>query len=204
MLLALAFASSACQKSAARSVTHDATPLEPALAAPHNDTGAALVQARAPVEAQPAEAKPAVRTQAPEPAEAQPVEAKPGALAQQPEMKMLSELVQGSPYVAVLQHLTVEVSRKDESEETHRYRARVLETIRGPKLSEISYVIVTEPDETAELNKEPVIVMLCRGEDGYYWPGVDSTMPSNTKTRAVARQAAKQAPPGQQTFANCQ
>ncbi len=93
-----------------------------------------------------------------------------------------------------MQDLSVEASRTAASEETHRFKARVLETFRGPKLSEISYVIITEPGETSSVHNKPVIVTLCRDEDGYYWPGVGSTFPSNAETRAVAREGAKLAP----------
>jgi hypothetical protein len=203
MLLAVALVSSACQKSSAHSVTDGATAKEPALAPSHNDGSAALAQSRESAETQPVEAKP--MAQAPEAAEAQPVEAKPAALTQAntPLLKELETLVRSSHYVAVLQDLSVEVSRADESDDLHRYKARVLETIRGPKLSEISYVMFTERGDTAGVNKEPVIVTLCRNEEGYYWPGPGSSFPNNAETRAVAREAAKQAPQGKQTFSNC-
>lgn len=88
------------------------------------------------------------------PVAAKPVAAQPVALAQAitPLLMVMSDNVQGSPYVAVVQDLSVEVSRTDKSEETHRFKARVLETIRGPKLSEISYVIITEPGETSSVH----------------------------------------------------
>jgi hypothetical protein len=186
VLLAIALVSSACQMSSARAVSDGGSEQEPALAAPHDDGGATPLKAsERRVDARAAEAKPAM-------------------LAQAPEMKWLYTFVQGSPYVAVVQHLSVSVSRTKKSEDTHRYKARVLETIRGPKLSEISYVMSTEPGETAGVDKKQVIITLCRDQGGYYWPGVGSDFPSTPETLAVAREAAKLAPQGQQTFSNCQ
>lgn len=230
VLLTVALVSSACQTSSARSVADGAPVEELVLAVPRKAAGAALAQApelgkAQPALAQPALAQPTTLAQAPEPAEAQrveakaaalaqaadpaaaqPVEAKPAALAQvNPALlKELRSAVQGSPYVAVLDEDSIEVSRKGARAEAHQHYARVVETFRGPKLDKIDYVVITKPGTIAELKEEPTIVTLCRDAEGYYRPGVGSTFPSTAETRAVAREAAKQAPRAQQKFSKCE
>ena len=117
---------------------------------------------------------------------------------------LLAAAVQGSPYCAVVQHTRVEPWRAGPDEETHLVHARVLETVRGPRVQEIVYTVTTEPGETVTPSEEPVLVALCRDAEGLYWPGVGSSFPSDSGTREAARRASAIAPADQTVFANCE
>jgi hypothetical protein len=115
----------------------------------------------------------------------------------------LTNAVKGSPYCALVRHTRVE-ARRGRGELIHVRHARVLETFRGPALKTVTYTITTEPDESTEFPKEPVIVTLCGHGDRLYWPGVGSTFPGDEGARDIARSAAASVDAHQTVFSSCE
>jgi hypothetical protein len=72
-----------------------------------------------------------------------------------PMLEGLTAAVQGSPYCALLKHVSVKILPVSGGEQKHLYRARVLETFRGPALKEILYTMSAEPGEKPVVPKQP-------------------------------------------------
>jgi len=85
----------------------------------------------------------------------------------------------------------------------HVYQVRVIESIRGPKLKELSYFLVAEKGETPSLTKEPVILTLCKDAEGFYWPGVGAHFPRTDSARALVDTMRPQLRADQVEFADC-
>jgi hypothetical protein len=120
-----------------------------------------------------------------------------------PMLNALTKAINDSPYSAIVQHTQVKLQRDGESGDKHIRHARVLETLRGPKMDKITYSVFTESGESAEPPKGPVIVTLCRDADGLYWPGVGSSFPADKHTADVGKTASASANKDQTVFSNC-
>lgn len=120
-----------------------------------------------------------------------------------PMLNALTRAISDSPYSAIVQHTKVEVQRDGKNGDKHIRHARVLETLRGPKMDKITYTMFTEPGESAKPPRGPLIITLCHDADGFYWPGVGSSFPNGKDAAAAAKIAAASAKQDQTVFPNC-
>jgi hypothetical protein len=75
----------------------------------------------------------------------------------------------------------------------HFYRARVLETIKGPRYDTITFSVMAESDIDPILPDHPVIVSLCgRGREAMYVPDNGYELPATASLMAAARNLARQ------------
>ena len=118
-------------------------------------------------------------------------------------LSALKKAINDSPYSAIVQHTKVEVQRDGKDGDKHIRHVRVLETLRGRKSDKIRYTVFTESGESAKPPKGPVIVTLCSDSDGFYWPGVGSSFPSDKRTAQAAKSSAASAKEDQTVFPNC-
>jgi hypothetical protein len=74
----------------------------------------------------------------------------------------------------------------------HIYRARVLETLRGPRYETITFSVMAESDIDPILPQYPVIVSLCgKSRDAMYVPDNGYELPASTRLSAAAREASR-------------
>lgn len=121
-----------------------------------------------------------------------------------------------TPYSALVVHTKVEifpfpdksrpVKPPDEmTEERHIYHARVLETFRGPAHASIRYQSIVDRGDSVEFSSKPQIVTLCKGSDGFYWPGSGASFDGDVEAVAEARRIGKIiALDKPKTFSDCQ
>lgn len=119
-------------------------------------------------------------------------------------LRALRKAINDSPYSAIVRHTKVEVQHAGTDGDKHIRHARVIETLRGPKSDKITYTMFTESGESSKLPKGSVIVTLCRDGDGYYWPDVGSSFPSDKGAADAARIAAKSVKQDQTVFPSCE
>ncbi|HWO11107.1 MAG TPA: hypothetical protein VNN80_16545 [Polyangiaceae bacterium] len=119
-------------------------------------------------------------------------------------LESLARALRETPFSAVVQHQRVDVVPLKGGEEKHVYQARVLQGIRGPKLQKLTYFLVAEKGEEATLTKEPVILTLCKNEQGYYWPGVGAEFPKTASTLAVVDAVKPDLRSDQTAFPDCE
>jgi hypothetical protein len=145
---------------------------------------------------------------------AEPTEAKPAATPASVSEPQLSEgeslllenlanAVRDTPFSAVVQHLRVDEVPLGSDEVKAVYHVRVVEHIRGPKLQELSYFAVVEKGEDTSFTKEPVILTLCKGKEGFYWPGTGAQFPRTKNTAAVVDKLRPELGSDQKVFAQC-
>lgn len=75
--------------------------------------------------------------------------------------------------------------------ERWQFSARVLETYKGSAATEIHYFIDIEKGESPNLGSKPFIILLCKAEEGFYWPGVGTNFPADENIKQIARNAYK-------------
>lgn len=74
----------------------------------------------------------------------------------------------------------------------HIYRARVLETLRGPRYERITFSVMAESDIDPILPGYPIIVSLCgTGPDALYVPDNGYELPASSALAKAARDAAQ-------------
>lgn len=120
------------------------------------------------------------------------------------EREGLEHVLLGAPYAAVMQHTAVEVSSADENTDKHVRHANILQTIRGPVLKTIDYVMYTEKGEKTESDTEAQLVALCTSEGEYQWPGTGSLFPWTDATKGAVRKIQKSLPKQQTSFSWCE
>jgi hypothetical protein len=103
----------------------------------------------------------------------------------------------------VVQHLSSKVKPLGDGEFKVMYQVRVIETIRGPKLKALEYSAVVEKGDEKGFPKKPVILALCKGEDGYYWPGIGAEFTSTKQTRAFVAKIRPELSAEQENFKFC-
>ena len=103
----------------------------------------------------------------------------------------LIESVQNTPYSAVIKHLDVKVIPSDYPKEfQHVYNAKVLKTLKGETLETISYSMLVETEEEPVLEKNPILITLCKDQEGYYWPGTGAQFQNTRSHLELAEKAA--------------
>lgn len=119
-------------------------------------------------------------------------------------LKNLEGALRDTPFSAVVQHLRVDVVPLGSDEVKFVYQVRVLENIRGPKLKNLTYYSVAEQGEDPGLTKEPVILTLCKGKEGYYWPGTGAEFPQTQGARALVEKLRPELSADQKVFEQCE
>jgi hypothetical protein len=100
-------------------------------------------------------------------------------------LENLTNALRDTPFSAVVQYIRKDVTPLEDDEVKVTYQVRVLEPIRGPKLEKLSYFAVVEKGEDTSFEKRPVILTLCKGKQGYYWPGTGAEFPRTKSTQAL-------------------
>ncbi|GLQ33605.1 hypothetical protein [Litoribrevibacter albus] len=118
----------------------------------------------------------------------------------------LVEAIQNTPYSAVVKHIRVDVLPSDQPDftEQHIYYAQVLETFRGEELSTINYSMFVEEGEDTIIDQNPVIVTLCKDDEGFYWPGTGAQFEGTTALISLAKKHSVRKTESNQThFSHC-
>jgi hypothetical protein len=118
-------------------------------------------------------------------------------------LENLTDALRETPFSAVVQYLRADVAPLEDDEVKVTYQVRVLEHIRGPKLAKLSYFAVVEKDEDISFEKKPVILTLCKGKEGYYWPGTGAEFPRTKNTRALVAKVRRELSGDQKAFKQC-
>jgi len=121
-------------------------------------------------------------------------------------IQTMKDTISTTPYSALILNTSSDVISvpDDDSIEKHIYHARVLETYRGQELGNISYIMFVEKGETAFINKEPFIVILCINNEGFYWPGTGSSFPATKEILKAAKRISQNVKLTQQSFSYCE
>ena len=126
-------------------------------------------------------------------------------------IEALENAILDTPYCALIEYTSVEVfplpdpyPDDDDVEEKHIYHARVIETFRGQQLDNISYISFSEKGDGARISAEPVVITLCFGNEGFYWPGVGSLFPATEDVIKSARRISQKAKFDKQSFSDCE
>jgi hypothetical protein len=115
----------------------------------------------------------------------------------------LTNAVKETPFSAVVQYIRKDLTPLEDDEVKVTYQVRVLEPIRGPKLEKLSYFAIVEKGEDTSFEKRPVILTLCKGKQGYYWPGTGAEFTRTKSTRALVAKLRQELSPEQKTFKQC-
>jgi hypothetical protein len=112
---------------------------------------------------------------------------------------LLNENIETTDYSAIvfvekgMFHDSSRLKRKLGGYVNHIYRARVLETIRGPQHAYVTYSVMAEADIDPILPNYPVLVSLCGSEKtGFYVPDNGYEIPATDSVKARARIFVKQ------------
>jgi hypothetical protein len=119
-------------------------------------------------------------------------------------LRNLEDALRETPFSAVVQHLRVKVIPLGSDEVKFVYDVRVIENIRGPKLKKLSYFAIAEKGEDPGLTKEPVILTLCKDQEGFYWPGTGAEFPRTKSARAVVDKLRPELSADQKVFEQCE
>jgi hypothetical protein len=116
----------------------------------------------------------------------------------------LTNALRETPFSAVVQKLRVDVVPLDSDEVKFVYQVRVIENIRGPKLKKLTYYSIAEKGEDpSSTTPEPVILTLCKDQEGFYWPGTGAQFPRTKETTAVVEKVRHELKADQKVFAQC-
>jgi hypothetical protein len=118
-------------------------------------------------------------------------------------LENLTNALKDTPFSAVVQYVRKDVTSLEDDEVKVTYQVRVLEPIRGPKLEKLSYFAIVEKGEDTSFEKRPVILTLCKGKQGYYWPGTGAEFTRTKSTRALVAKLRPELSPDQKTFEQC-
>jgi len=118
-------------------------------------------------------------------------------------LQNLTNALKDTPFSAVVQYVRKDVTPLEDDEVKVTYQVRVLEPIRGPKLEKLSYFAIVEKGEDTSFEKRPVILTLCEGKQGYYWPGTGAEFPRTKSSRALVAKLRPELNPDQKTFEQC-
>jgi hypothetical protein len=118
-------------------------------------------------------------------------------------LENLGNALRDTPFSAVVQHLRADEVPLGSDEVKVVYQVRVVEHIRGPKLQKLSYFAVVEKGEDTSFTKEPVILTLCKGKEGFYWPGPGAQFDRTKSTSAVVGKVRPELSADQKVFAQC-
>ncbi len=123
----------------------------------------------------------------------------------------LESFMANTPYSALVANMSIialDIPDSDPDdyydEVTYLYSAKVLETFRGVKVSQVEYKLTSEAGENKVLDKTPYILTLCKSEDGYYWPAIGASLPATTETVQKARVIGKTLDIKQSSFSDCE
>ena len=112
--------------------------------------------------------------------------------------------ISDTPYSALIQYTGIEVIRpSDEDLEKHIYYARVIETYRGQEFKDISFSLICEKGEGLVNDDKPVVVTLCIGNEGFYWPGPGSEFPGTDEMTRLARKISRHVKSEPPLFSAC-
>lgn len=115
----------------------------------------------------------------------------------------LADAVKQTGFSALARHVGVHRVESGEHEQVFLYSLEIQEVFRGPQSETLTYKLIAEPGETADLSSDWVIVTLCRTEDGYEWPGTGAIFPATEALIDAARAAGRKTDPEQSYFAHC-
>jgi len=119
-------------------------------------------------------------------------------------LENLANALKDTPFSAVVQYIRKDVTPLEDDEVKVTYQVRVLEPIRGPKLEKLSYfALVEKGDDTSLEKKGHVILTLCKGKQGYYWPGTGAAFPRTKNARALVSKLLPELSHDQKTFGQC-
>lgn len=90
----------------------------------------------------------------------------------------------------------------DDASDDHRlvrwsFKATVLETFRGPPMSELRYSFDLPEGEETGFRNGPFLIFLCMQEDRYHWPGIGFAFAATPAAIRVARETAQRTHSGQ-------
>lgn len=121
------------------------------------------------------------------------------------------ESIVNTPYSALIRITsvtTIDLPDTDKSddyaEQQFIFKANVIETYRGEAKKNISYMMRVERGEEANFPKYPVIITLCKSNEGFYWPGVGAMFSADSRLRNLAKEIAKQTDNKQIFFEDCE
>jgi hypothetical protein len=98
------------------------------------------------------------------------------------------EMMKTTSFTAIIEHYKIEsfpiedLDKNDEfAEKKLLFYANVIEVFKGENKKEIVYEMIVEINEEEILNKEPVMICLCKKNNTFYWPGTGSLFPNKQK-----------------------
>jgi hypothetical protein len=118
-------------------------------------------------------------------------------------LENLAAAIRETPFSAVVQHLRVDVVPLGSDEVKFVYQVRVIENIRGPKLKNLTYYSIAEKGEDPNSAREPVILTLCKDQEGFYWPGTGAQFSRTKNTSAVVEKVRPELSADQKVFEQC-
>jgi hypothetical protein len=119
-------------------------------------------------------------------------------------LEFLGDALRETPFSAIVQKLHVDVVPLGSDEVKFVYQVRVIENIRGPKLQKLTYNLIAEKGEDpGTLTTEPIILTLCKNQEGFYWPGTGAQFPRTKETTAVVEKVRHELKADQKVFAQC-
>lgn len=118
----------------------------------------------------------------------------------------LVDAIEQTHFSAVVRHVNTEREELGTAAtaQVFLHSVEVREVLRGPEVENLTYRLYAEPGETSATPSEWVIITLCEGEEGLEWPGTGAIFPATKALLNVARTAARDANPDQQTFNQCE
>ncbi|MFZ1985092.1 MAG: hypothetical protein WAU91_11805 [Desulfatitalea sp.] len=126
-------------------------------------------------------------------------------------MEALEYAISSTPYSALIQYTSDDVSSIPKSypaneldEEKHIYHARVLETYRGERQTNISFTLICEKGDGLINDEKPVVVTLCIDNEGFFWPGTGSEFPATKEIIKAAQRISQNVKFEKQSFPQCE
>ena len=115
----------------------------------------------------------------------------------------LASAVKQTDFSALARHVDVRRVDSGENQQVFLYTLEIQEVFRGPESGTLTYKLIAEPGETADLSSDWVIVTLCRTEEGDEWPGTGAIFPATEILIDAARAAGRESDPEQSYFEHC-
>lgn len=95
------------------------------------------------------------------------------------------EMMKTTSFTALIQQYKIEsfpiedLDKNDDfAEKRVLFYANVIKTFKGNHQDKIIYEMIMDIDEDETLNKEPILICLCKKDKTFYWPGTGSIFPN--------------------------
>lgn len=126
------------------------------------------------------------------------------------EQKFMLESLAGTPYFAQVEYINLRTETlpdsdpDDEFSETlHTFKVRVLEVYRGEDSPLLEFTAITATGENFELPEHPILISLCKNENGFYWPGVGASFPATEANLSLVKRQLIESKSGSGNYPLC-